>query len=104
MTGIQTRDDLMYALSLAAELEHGICLQYLYAAYTLKTTVDGLTAAQAATVNQWETDLLEIARQEMGHLGLVNNLLTDNRGIATLPPAELPAEGPLRVHRYSPAG
>ena len=56
--GIQTRDDLIYALSLAAELEHGICLQYLYAAYTLKTTVDGLTAAQAATVNQWETDLL----------------------------------------------
>ena len=75
--GIQTRDDLIYALSLAAELEHGICLQYLYAAYTLKTNPEeGLTAAEAAMVNQWETDLLEIARQEMGHVGLVNNLLT----------------------------
>jgi hypothetical protein len=73
---IQTRDHLIYALSLAAELEHGICLQYLYAAYTLKTTADGLTPTQAAMVNQWETDLLEIARQEMGHMGLVNNLLT----------------------------
>jgi len=74
--GIYTRDDLIYALSLAAELEHGICLQYLYAAYTLKTTADGLTPKQAAMVNQWETDILEIARQEMGHVGLVNNLLT----------------------------
>jgi len=100
--GIQTRDDLIYALSLAAELEHGICLQYLYAAYTLKTTADdGLTPVQAATVNRWETVLLEIARQEMGHVGLVNNLLTAIGGSPHFHRPNFPQEdryGNTRIH------
>ena len=77
MPQIQTRDDLLFALTLAAELEHSLSCQYLYAAYALKKRPDaGLTDAQAAAVQGWATTLAEIARQEMEHLGLANNLLT----------------------------
>ena len=75
---IQTRDDLLFALTIAAELEHSLTCQYLFAAYTLKKSHDegGLTEAQAVTVQTWTGTLTEIARQEMEHLGLVNNLMT----------------------------
>lgn len=74
---IRTRDDLLFALTLAAELEHSLSCQYLFAAYSLKKSPEeGLTWPQAALVQEWATVLTEIARQEMEHLGLVNNLLT----------------------------
>ncbi|NNF56808.1 MAG: hypothetical protein HKN04_01065, partial [Rhodothermaceae bacterium] len=74
---IQTRDDLLFALTLAAELEHSLSCQYLFAAYSLKKNPEeGLTWPQAVLVQEWTTVLTEIARQEMEHLGLANNLLT----------------------------
>ena len=78
---IQTRDDLIYALTLAAELEHSLSCQYLYAAYALKTSrEEGLSWEHVAHVAEWKKTLLEIARQEMEHLGLANNLLTSVGG------------------------
>jgi rubrerythrin len=78
MAQIQTRDDLVYALTLAAELEHSLSIQYLYAAYTLKKdpSSDDITWPQATMVQEWAAVLLEISRQEMEHLGFANNLLT----------------------------
>ena len=62
-------------LAEAAELEHSLCCQYLFAAFSLKKTMaEGLTARQADKVRDWQTVLLDVARQEMEHLGLVFNL------------------------------
>ena len=51
--------------------------QYLYAAFSLRTTAGpGLTATQLESVERWRRTLLEIAAEEMLHWSLVNNMLT----------------------------
>src|SRR5271165_5328903 len=73
---IEHREALIYMLCEAAELEHGIMCQYLYAAFTLKQSQDeGLTAAEAEAVQRWRKKISHVATQEMLHLSLVQNLL-----------------------------
>jgi hypothetical protein len=75
--GLEHREALIYTLGKAAELEHLIMLQYLFAAFSLKQKVEeGLTADQLAAVQRWRKTLLEISEQEMLHLALAQNLLT----------------------------
>jgi Ferritin-like len=75
--GLVHREALIYTLGKAAELEHLIMLQYLFAAFSLKQKVDeGLTPETLAAVNRWRKTLLSIGEQEMLHLALVQNLLT----------------------------
>src|ERR1700761_429851 len=51
---IEHREALIYMLCEAAELEHGIMCQYLFAAFSLKQTADeGLSAAEAQAVQRW---------------------------------------------------
>ena len=51
--GIQHREALVYTLGKAAELEHLVMLQYLFAAFSLKQRVDeGLTPDQVAAVRR----------------------------------------------------
>src|SRR5258708_36706051 len=67
----------MYLFREAAELEHTILCEYLFAAFTMKQRADeGLTAAQLEAVDRWRTVILTVAKQEMLHLTLVQNLLT----------------------------
>jgi hypothetical protein len=80
---IEHREELIYILCQAAELEHGIMIQYLYAAFSLKqpaagavTGAEGLTEAEAAAVQRWRKRIGHIAAQEMLHLALVQNLLS----------------------------
>src|SRR5690242_6702270 len=76
-TEIATRSDLIHALTEAAELEHALLLQYVFAGLSLKQRPDeGLTATQAELVRSWKTTIELIARQEMAHLGTVCNLLS----------------------------
>src|SRR6266536_396472 len=79
---IQTRADLINALHEAAELEQGLMCQYLFAAFTMKKAGDPaspyaapLTPAQYELARRWQATIQKIARQEMEHLALVNNLL-----------------------------
>jgi Ferritin-like len=75
--GLQHREALVYTLGKAAELEHLIMLQYLFAAFSLKQRTDeGLSAEELAAVQRWRKTLLGIGEQEMLHLALVQNLLT----------------------------
>jgi hypothetical protein len=75
--GLEHREALIYTLGKAAELEHLIMLQYLFAAFSLKQTVrEGLTAETLDAVQRWRATLLSIGGQEMLHLALVQNLLT----------------------------
>src|SRR5690349_22278852 len=74
---IEHREALMYTLSRAADLEHLIICQYLYAAFSLKRgESEGLTPEMVRVVGGWYHQLMEIAEQEMLHLALVQNLLT----------------------------
>jgi hypothetical protein len=73
--GLYGRTLLADMLAEAAELEHSLCCQYLFAAFSLKKSMsEGLTARQADLVRDWQTVLLDVARQEMEHMGLVFNI------------------------------
>jgi len=73
---ITTRAGLIHALDEAAALEHGLLLQYLFAAVSMKRRPgEGLTERQVELLRDWEGTLLDVARQEMAHLGTVCNLL-----------------------------
>jgi hypothetical protein len=74
---ITDREQLIFVLCEAAELEHSLTCAYLFAAWSLRTEEgDGLSGAQSAAVRGWERAITGIAVQEMGHLALVCNLLT----------------------------
>jgi hypothetical protein len=77
-----TREELVNALTEAAELEHGLLCQYLFAAVSLKRHPDeGPSWEQLELVRGWEAVILAVARQEMAHLGTVANLLTAIGGV-----------------------
>jgi hypothetical protein len=74
---IESRADLIHALTEASELEHGLLLQYLFAAFSMRRHAGvGLTLCQAEVVREWEAAILKVAQEEMAHLGTVSNLLT----------------------------
>ncbi|MBV9691943.1 MAG: CDGSH iron-sulfur domain-containing protein [Ktedonobacteraceae bacterium] len=75
---VKTREELIYLLSRAAELEHGLACIYLFAAYSLKSDVSegGMTEQQAEMVRGWRRFLCKVAVEEMGHLAQVSNMLT----------------------------
>jgi Ferritin-like len=71
------RGTLVSMLNEASELEHALCCQYLYAAFSLKAGGDpGLTPSQAMRAGQWEQQITKIAVQEMSHLMMASNILT----------------------------
>lgn len=72
-TPLTGRDEAIFLLHIAAEIEHSLMVQYLYAAYSL----DPQPAApdlREQTI-EWQHGILDIAREEMGHLVTVENLL-----------------------------
>jgi len=74
---VTRRRRLVALLTEAAELEHALMCQYLYAAFSMKRQVDeGVTWQQLELMRRWEASIMLICRQEMEHLGLVCNLLT----------------------------
>jgi hypothetical protein len=71
------RKELTYLLCLAAELEHGLMCEYLYAAFSLKgTAAPGLRDHQIEAVERWRGVIFGIAGEEMLHWAVVQNLLT----------------------------
>ena len=74
---IETRTKLVYTLSEASELEHGLTCCYLFAAFSMKShTSEGVTAAQRKAITRWKRVIIQVAAQEMLHLALASNLLT----------------------------
>jgi len=75
---VTTREELIYLLSRASELEHGLSCVYLYAAYSLKSDASegGLTREQSDMVRRWKRRIAAVAVEEMLHLAQVANLLT----------------------------
>ena len=99
--GLEHREALIYTLGKAAELEHLIMLQYLFAAFSLKQNVsEGLSAEALVAVQRWRKTLLSIGGQEMLHLALVQNLLTAV-GAARASPARTSRCRPTATRRGS---
>jgi Ferritin-like len=74
---VEHREQLWSLLVEAAQIEHMIMCQYLYACFSLKTDPDeGLTAEQADAVARWQKTVTGIAIEEMLHLALVMNVMT----------------------------
>jgi hypothetical protein len=74
---VEDRKELTYLLCQAAELEHALMCEYLYAAFSLKSTAGpGLRDDQLAAVERWRKMIFAIAAQEMMHWAMVQNLLT----------------------------
>src|SRR2546429_4278521 len=73
---VGSKTELVTLLREAAELEHALCCQYLYAAFTLKAGGDaGVTPSQAVILAQWQQQISKIAIQEMYPLLLASNML-----------------------------
>ncbi|MEZ5934366.1 MAG: ferritin-like domain-containing protein [Alphaproteobacteria bacterium] len=66
------RDEAIFWLTAAAEIEHFLMVQYLFSAYSLNPAGAG---AQQTNVTNLQNSILQIAREEMGHLITVQNLL-----------------------------
>ena len=74
----EQRDHLVALLYEAAELEHSACCMYLSAAFSMRTDPleGGCTYEQIDQIRIWKSTMLSIARMEMEHLAIVNNVLT----------------------------
>ena len=97
---IEHREALIYMLCQAAEVEHGIMCQYLFAAFSLKQRADeGLTPEELDAVTRWRRTIAHIATEEMLHLALVQNVLSAIGAAPHLTRPNLPAPA-----RHYPAG
>ena len=72
--GLTWNDHLVMLLHVAAEIEHGLMVQYLYAAYSLGGP-DVTGDDRHALVRRWQNNLITVAKEEMGHLLTVQNIL-----------------------------
>lgn len=73
---VERRKELTYLLCQAAELEHGLMCEYLYAAFSLKSTAGpGLRDDQLEALERWRRMIFDIAGEEMLHWAVVQNLL-----------------------------
>jgi hypothetical protein len=97
---IEHREALIYMLCQAAEVEHGIMCQYLFAAFSLKQRTDeGLTPEELEVVMRWRRTIAHVATEEMLHLALVQNVLSAIGAAPHLTRPNLPAPA-----RHYPAG
>ncbi|MBL8150838.1 MAG: hypothetical protein JNN15_13010 [Blastocatellia bacterium] len=67
------RDFVSYLLYIDAEIEHALMVQYLYAAYSLGGSQ--IPEKHRETVRGWQEVIFGIAKEEMGHLISVQNVL-----------------------------
>jgi hypothetical protein len=66
-------DYAIFLLSMAAEIEHSLMVQYLYAAWSLGGPQ--VPPQSRNDVLEWQRIILGIAKEEMGHLVTVQNVL-----------------------------
>ena len=108
---LHSREQLLYSLTEAAEIEHNLMCCYLYAAWSLKTEDDdGLPPDALAEIRLWQRTIIDVAIDEMTHLALVGNLMMALGGAAhfnrpNFPIANgyLPAGLQVRLAPFTPA-
>ena len=91
--GMTWHDYLILLLQIGAELEHCLMVQYLYAAYSLGGP--RVAPEHRAAVRTWQEVILTIAREEMGHLLAVQNMLVLLGGPINLGRQDAPWDSPF---------
>lgn len=72
---IGSREQIFHLLAEAAEIEHTLMCSYLYAAFSLKDSLEsGLSEEETGAVERWRKMTMSVAIEEMGHLLIVANL------------------------------
>jgi len=114
-TKIKSREQLVCVLHMASRLEHLLACQYLFAAFTLRKDLRDFPAGGnenakrlvMARNQRWGYKIMEIARQEMEHLGIVNNLLAAlgeepffDRPNFPVPRSYLPIDAPFVLQKF----
>jgi hypothetical protein len=103
---IDTREELIAALKLAAELEHSLLVQYLFAAMSCRNepspaalAAHGVLAWRSLdVVRAIQKELYAIGREEMAHLATVSNLLAS---IGAAPHLTRPPMEEIQARLYS---
>jgi len=91
--GFSGHDYAVYLLHIAAEIEHLLMVQYLYAAYSLGGPQ--VPGNQHANVRRWQEVILGIAKEEMAHLITVQNVLRLIGGPLNLDRNDYPWDAPF---------
>ena len=68
------RDHLLMLLYFGAAIEHALMVEYLYAAYSIGG--DQIPKKHRKMVQGWRQSIISVAKEEMGHLLTVQNILT----------------------------
>jgi len=89
--------ELLRLLHQAAEIEHALMIQYLYATFSIKPAYAAVAGSGAPSA----TDLLGVAVQEMQHLGKVNQLLVTLGAAPTLIREDFPYEPDIYPFRFN---
>ncbi len=96
---IENREELIYMICQAAELEHSLMCEYLFAAFSLKQGgAEGLSPSQTELVERWRSVIIEVASDEMLHLAITANLLSALGASPHLSRPNLPQP----AHHYPP--
>ena len=88
---IENRAQLIYLLTEAAELEHGIMCCYLFSAFSINRDVEeGISEEHLRFVRRWRRTIVQVSIEEMLHMCLACNLLTAVGGAPHLRRPNLP--------------
>ncbi|GLR83338.1 ferritin-like domain-containing protein [Bradyrhizobium iriomotense] len=85
-------EHLLVLLQMGASIEHALMVQYLYAAYSLRDDVE--------QARRWREILLLIAREEMGHLLTVQNVLALLGGPINIDREDYPFHTPFQAFPF----
>jgi rubrerythrin len=85
-------EHLLVLLQMGASIEHALMVQYLYAAYSLRDDVE--------QARRWRETLLLIAREEMGHLLTVQNILALLGGPINIDREDYPFDTPFQAFPF----
>lgn len=92
-------DYAVYLLHIAAEIEHTLMVQYLYAAYSLGGPE--VPPDQQERVRNWQGAILGVAKEEMGHFLTVQNILRLIGGGLNLDRQDFPWDIPFYPYPFA---
>src|SRR5687768_1916368 len=95
---LMERDYLIMLLHIAAELEQSLMVQYLYAAYSLG---GDQARAHEDKVQEWRSAIIGVAKEEMGHLLTVQNVICLLGGPVSFEREDYPWDTPYYPFEFS---
>jgi hypothetical protein len=96
---LSARQYALALLNVAAQIEHALMVQYLFAAYSLGgPQIDSPECRRLA--DEWRAVLLGIAKEEMGHLLTVQNIIRFLGGAPCLERDDYPVHSPFHAFEF----